>query len=44
MQMTQEEEMIVQSKLTQIIDKLGISEEDFQKSVMFHGQDQQKGM
>ena len=44
MQMTQEEEMLVQTKLNQIIDKLGISEEDFQRSVMYHGQDQKKGM
>lgn len=42
--MTQEEEVLVQTKLNQITDKLGISEEDFQKSVMFHGQDQNKGM
>ena len=29
MQMTQEEEMLVQTKLNQIIDKLGISEQEF---------------
>jgi hypothetical protein len=42
--MTQEEEMLVQTKLNQIIDKLGITEEEFQKSTMYHGQDQHKGM
>lgn len=42
--MTHEEENLVQSKLTQIMDKLGITEEEFQRSTMFHGQDQHKGM
>ena len=42
--MTQEEELLVQNKLNQIIDKLGISEEQFQRSTMYHGQDQHKGM
>ena len=44
MQMTQEEEMLVQTKLTQILEKLGVTEEDFQRTTMFHGQDQRKGM
>lgn len=42
--MTQEEEMLVQTKLTQILEKLGVTEEDFQRTTMFHGQDQRKGM
>lgn len=44
MSMTQEEEMLVQQKLNEIMEKLGISEEEFQRSTMFHGQDQRKGM
>ena len=36
--------MLVQSKLNEILVKLGISEEEFQKTTMFHGQDQRKGM
>jgi len=39
MQMTQEEEMLVQTKLNQIIDKLGISEQEFQMTTMYYGQD-----
>ena len=35
MQMTQEEEMLVQTKLNQIIDKLGISEQEFQMTTMY---------
>ena len=42
--MIQEEEMLVQNKLNEILSKLGISEEEFQKTTMFHGQDQRKGM
>lgn len=44
MQMTQQEEMLIQSKLSQILEKLGISEQEFQQNTMFHGQDQRKGM
>lgn len=44
MQMTQEEEMLVQTKLNQIIDKLGISEQEFQMTTMYYGQDQRKAM
>ena len=44
MQMTQEEEMLVQSKLGEILERLGVSEQEFQQSTMFHGQDQRKGM
>jgi hypothetical protein len=40
----QEEEMLVQTKLLQIIEKLGISEQEFQYNTMYHGQDQSKGM
>lgn len=43
-EMTQKEEQHVQHKLTEIIGKLGISEEQFQRATMFHGQDQNKGM
>lgn len=43
-EMTQAEENLVQTKLIQILDRLGISEEDFQKSTMFHARDQRKGM
>lgn len=44
MNTVQEEEMLVQTKLLQIIEKLGISEQDFQMNTMYHGQDQRKGM
>lgn len=36
--------MIMQSKLQEIIEKIGMSEMDFQKNVAFHGQDHYKGM
>jgi len=36
--------MLVQNKLNEILSRLGISEEEFQKTTMFHGQDQRKGM
>lgn len=42
--MTQEEEQLVQQKLNKIIEKLGISEQEFTQNTMFHGQDQFKGM
>jgi hypothetical protein len=42
--MTQKEEMLIQNKLMDIIEKLGISEQDFQRNTMYHGQDQAKGM
>ena len=42
--MTQKEEQYVQTKLVEIIAKLGITEEEFQRATMFHGQDQMKGM
>ena len=42
--MTQKEEQYVQAKLVEIIAKLGITEEEFQKATMYHGQDQRKGM
>ena len=44
MSMTQEEEMLIQSKLQDIIEKIGLSEMDFQRNVAYHGQDQMKGM
>jgi len=44
MSMTQEEEMLIQSKLQEIIEKIGLNEMDFQKNVAYHGQDQMKGM
>jgi|TARA_B110000285_G_scaffold13238_1_gene13120 hypothetical protein len=44
MGMTQEEEMLIQSKLQEIIEKIGLTEMDFQKNVAYHGQDQMKGM
>lgn len=37
MQMTQQEEMLIQSKLQQILEKLGISEQEFQQNTMYHG-------
>ena len=37
MQMTQEEEMLIQSKLVEIIEKIGLSEMDFQRNVQYHG-------
>lgn len=42
--MTQEEEQLVQQKLNKILEKLGVSEQDFQRSTMMHGRDQQKSM
>lgn len=44
MDMTQQEEMLIQSKLMEIIEKIGLSEQDFQRNTMYHGQDQRKGM
>ena len=44
MSMTQEEEMLVQSKLVQIIEKLGMTEQEFQMNMMYHGSDQSKSM
>lgn len=44
MSMTQEEEMLIQSKLQDIIEKIGLTEMDFQRNVAYHGQDQMKGM
>ena len=40
MEMTQREEILVQDKLVEIIEKIGLTEQEFQKNVMFHGQDQ----
>jgi len=44
MQMTQEEEMLVQNKLMEIMDRIGISEQEFQRNTMYHGSDQMKSM
>ena len=39
LQMTQEQEQLVQSKLFEIIELIGVSEQEFQKNTMHHGQD-----
>ena len=44
LQMTQDEEMIVQDKLMDIISRLDISFQEFQANTMYHGRDQEKGM
>ena len=44
MDMNQEEEKFMQSKLEEIMKKIGLSEKDFQRNIMYHGQDQSKGM
>lgn len=44
MKMTQEEEQLVQAKLSEILEKLGISEQEFQMATMHHGSDREKGM
>lgn len=44
MEMTQQEEMLIQTKLMEIIEKIGLSEQEFQRNTMYHGQDQMKGM
>ena len=44
MEMTQQEEMLIQTKLMEIIEKIGLSEQEFQRNTMYHGQDQTKGM
>lgn len=42
MEMTQEEEKIIESQMMDIINKLGITEQEFQQNAMYHGQDQMK--
>lgn len=44
MEMTQREQMLVQSKLTEITKKLGVSDQEFQKSATHWSQDREKGM
>lgn len=44
MEMTQKEEMFIQEKLMELIQKINMSEHDFQRNTMYHGQDQMKGM
>lgn len=36
--------MLIQSKMFEILEKVGISEQEFQKNAVFHGQDQYKSM
>ena len=42
--MTQEEELLVQSKLMDIIEKIGLSEMEFQRTTQYHGSNQMKSM
>jgi len=42
--MTHEEEVIINTKLMELIEKLNISEADFQKNTYYHSQDQHKVM
>lgn len=42
MEMTQEEEKVIESQMMDIINKLGITEQEFQQNAMYHGQDQMK--
>jgi len=44
MEMTQEEEKVIESQMNDIINKLGITEQEFQQNAMHHGQDQMKQM
>ena len=44
MKMVQEEEMLIQSKMFEILQKLGISEMEYQKNAQYHGSDQMKSM
>jgi len=44
MQMTNEEEMIIQDKLQEIARKAGITDEEFQRNAMYHAQDQTKNV
>ena len=44
MKMVQEEEMLIQSKMFEILERIGISEMEYQKNAQFHGQDQMKSM
>lgn len=44
MQMTQEQEQLVQSKLFEIMELIGVSEQEFHRNTMHHGQDPNKGM
>ena len=39
MEMTQKEEMFIQEKLMELIQKINMSEQDFQRNTMYHGQD-----
>ena len=44
MEMTQEEEKIIESQMMDIINKLGITEQEFQQNAMHHSQDRMKQM
>ena len=44
MQMTQEEEMMVQTKLMEVMEKIGMNEQEFQRNAMYHSQDQMKSI
>ena len=35
--MSQEEEMLVQNKILQITERLGVSFDEFQRNAMYHG-------
>jgi len=37
MEMTQEEEKVIESQMMDIINKLGITEQEFQQNAMHHG-------
>ena len=43
-QMTQEEEQIINAKLQEIMEKLNITEQEFQSNAMYHAQDHMKQM
>ena len=44
MSMTEEEENLIESTLQEILEKIGLTEMDFQQSVEYHGQDLMKEM
>ena len=44
MEMTQEEEKVIESQMMDIINKLGITEQEFQQNAMHHSQDRMKQM
>lgn len=42
--MTQDEEQIINSKLNEIMEKLNIDEQEFQKNAIYHSQEPNKQM